>query len=125
MAVELYGHCPHCNDTVLLRREEIDVFLAIILAIFTAGFGVLIYLLIYYNQEPNHCVHCNSVCEITHQEQKTYMLPYHQPKHPYKVAAAPQNEVEEKAVYCPNCGNSLEERGERNFCPLCGVDLME
>ena len=41
------GWCPRCQQNVLLTREEIDTCLAVVLLIFTAGIGLLIYLAIY------------------------------------------------------------------------------
>ncbi|MGV9171384.1 MAG: hypothetical protein ACOC44_00465 [Promethearchaeia archaeon] len=51
------AYCSKCERNVLLVREDIDLPLAIILLIFTAGFGLFIYLIIYYNREENRCVH--------------------------------------------------------------------
>ena len=55
--------CPKCKKEVQTKREDIDWFLLIILAIFTAGFGVLIYLYFYFKKVENHCVWCESICQ--------------------------------------------------------------
>ena len=54
------GYCPRCQQNVLLKREEIDTCLAIILLIFTAGIGLLIYLAIYYSKAEDRCIHCGA-----------------------------------------------------------------
>lgn len=44
------AYCSNCQKNVLLVREDIDIPLAIILLVFTAGFGLFVYLIIYYNR---------------------------------------------------------------------------
>ena len=62
-------YCSNCKTNVLTMREEIDICLVIILCIFTAGFGLLIYLAIYYDKKPIHCVHCKATCQPNLSEQ--------------------------------------------------------
>ena len=52
------GYCGHCQQQVSAKREEIDICLAIILAIFTVGIGLAIYLAIWHSKPINRCVHC-------------------------------------------------------------------
>jgi hypothetical protein len=47
------GYCPKCAKEVYMKREEIDICLCIILAIFTAGIGLLIYMVIYLDKKEN------------------------------------------------------------------------
>ena len=64
------GYCEHCKQNVLLSRQDIDTCLAIILLLFTAGIGLIIYLIIYYSRPKNRCVHCGTEV-VTFLEQQT------------------------------------------------------
>ncbi|MEJ2296521.1 MAG: hypothetical protein P8Y23_17375 [Candidatus Lokiarchaeota archaeon] len=55
-------YCNKCQSYGLTKREDLDMGIVIILFIFTGGLGFLIYLGIYYDKEPNRCIHCNSIC---------------------------------------------------------------
>ncbi|TXT64915.1 MAG: hypothetical protein BAJALOKI3v1_150018 [Promethearchaeota archaeon] len=129
------GYCPHCGEVVLGKREDIDICLAIILAIFTAGIGLIIYLIIWYSKDENRCVHCNSVLRPTEtQFQPSQGQPYRQEptppqQNPYKMASSStstSNSKEEvisggNTKYCPFCGSDIEPGAK--FCPNCGSKI--
>jgi len=124
------GYCPHCQQNVLLTREDIDVCLAIILLIFTAGIGLIIYLAIYYSRAEDKCVHCGTRITAL-QTQPVGQIPYQQQtqQNPYTYQTQPTQEdtatssVEEfkgeSPFFCVYCGEKLEFEGIK-FCPNCG-----
>lgn len=103
------GFCLRCNQNVLLTRKDFDTCLAIILLIFTAGIGLIIYLAIYYSKREDRCVHCGTQITIS-QSQKSYS--YH-------------SQIQTQSTLSPTSGNTSEEiKGALpNFCPLCGEKL--
>ena len=116
-------YCPHCKSNVLTTREEFNWCLAIILAIFTSGFGLLIYLAIYYSKPENRCVHCHSICQLKEVEQPTTQVvsnPYHVGNQMQLVQLQGQTS-EESPKYCLNCGVKLERAGK--FCAYCGANI--
>ncbi|MHA1194655.1 MAG: hypothetical protein ACTSRH_00375 [Promethearchaeota archaeon] len=121
-------YCPKCKTNVLTKREDIDICLIIILAIFTAGIGVIIYLIIYFSNEPIRCVYCNSICQISTKKEivvnengkKTVQL--------NNIDQFSQNIEESKQEvshisYCYHCGEKLDDRTELKFCPFCGINI--
>jgi len=121
------NYCPNCNMNVLTVREDINICLIIILSIFTAGIGVLIYLAIYYEKEPNRCVHCKSICQPISNIQNEYVL-NSKPSQINKYQEA-ENYVETnvqvaaKLKFCPNCGVKIGEREGLKFCAFCGTKI--
>jgi hypothetical protein len=124
------GYCPHCQQNVLLTREDIDICLAIILLIFTAGIGLIIYLTIYYSRPEDKCVHCRTrvspiqtqpVGQIPHQDQaQPYPYTYQtQPTQGYTASSSVEGIREEEPLFCVYCGEKLKVKGIK-FCPNCG-----
>ena len=116
------GYCEYCKQNVLLTRQEIDTWLAIILLIFTAGIGLIIYLIIYYMRPRNRCIHCGT---------EVHSFLDHQTVNAKKISSQQQGKIEvlpveivegEKANYCPLCGADLDEN-QQNFCPSCGSKI--
>ncbi len=109
------GYCSKCNGNVLLTKEEINVPLVIILAIFTGGLGLIIYFLIYRDKPVNRCVHCKSIClheKIENNASDQKALPN----------ATSQNEL--KVIkYCSNCGVELRTQEGIIFCAFCGFQI--
>lgn len=106
---------------MLLAREDIDLLLAIILLCFTAGIGLIIYLMIYYSKPENMCVHCNSVVssqspgdipQIKSSQLQTTEVEYNQ----VVVSQEP-----EKQKYCQFCGEKIQE--DAQFCQGCGAKV--
>lgn len=112
------GFCPKCKEEVLLKRNDLDICLLIILTIFTAGIGTIIYLIIYYSTEPKRCLKCNSLCVPLSLQNK--QLPVNT-----DVKNPNSKIISHKIInYCPDCGTKLGNLGnEPNYCPFCGSNL--
>lgn len=118
----LIGYCPNCKENVSTKREDLNICLIIILCIFTGGIGAIIYLLIYYNLEPNRCIHCSSLCAPYHR--LTHNSETHSNSDISQESTQPQ---ENNPSYCPSCGGQLSHDGSNRpkYCPYCGVKLGE
>jgi len=124
-------YCPRCETNVLAAREDIDICLALILAIFTAGVGLIIYLVYYYAQDENRCVHCHSMC-LPHQTGQEISLtspvtnPYRQIQETQQVQQVQQLQVVNNdnggINFCNNCGSKIS-RQNTSFCPFCGTNI--
>lgn len=113
------GYCPHCHQNVLMRRDEMNVVLAILLLCCT-GIGFFIYLIFHYSKPENQCVHCGSICQAT--------LPSTAPQTAQQIQFQTQSNTEnaktlgKQQKFCPLCGNKLDT-GNQNFCANCGSKL--
>ncbi|MBA7531185.1 hypothetical protein ES705_23396 [subsurface metagenome] len=120
-------YCSNCKTNVLTMREEIDICLVIILCIFTAGFGLLIYLAIYYDKKPIHCVHCKATCQpnLSEQTNNHSTLKTNEAKSYQEIKLYKSNEpaIEEHSIFCYNCGVQLSEREGLKFCAFCGTKI--
>lgn len=120
-------YCPNCKMNVLTTREDIDICLVIILCIFTAGIGLLIYLAIYYDKEPNRCVHCKTIVQPVSNEQwdnsssvTSNQIDGYQEIKTYKKY---ESIVEENSKFCSNCGVKLGDREGLKYCAFCGSKI--
>ncbi|MBY9007609.1 MAG: hypothetical protein KGD63_12735 [Candidatus Lokiarchaeota archaeon] len=125
-------YCPKCKTEVSIKREEINWVLVVILAIFTAGIGVLIYLAIYFDKPENRCIHCDSICQKTVVLHSPYVL---NPITPNVVSNSnkqiysktPSDNIENTSTiinkYCPFCGSKLGDGEGGKFCPFCGYNI--
>ncbi|MFX1381962.1 MAG: hypothetical protein ACFFBP_05910 [Promethearchaeota archaeon] len=114
------GFCHHCNQNVLLRREEFDVCLAIILLLFTAGIGFIIYLAVYYSKPEDRCIHCGNRIALIESSQYSQQN-VHNKGIPKPVSSKPSQEeiqIIDEPIYCAFCGDKLST--EENYCPNCG-----
>ncbi len=121
-------YCPNCKMNVFTVREDLDIALIIILSIFTAGLGALIYLAIYYDKERNRCIHCKSICQ--------HIILEHQSGNPISLIKVPYasgsgNQLgyqvqiqEQQSKFCFNCGIKLDEREGLKFCAYCGTKMI-
>ena len=119
------GYCPICKQNVLLVREALNWPLMIILLIFTAGIGLIIFLIIYYNKPESRCIHCHTQISLKSDinvQSSTYVQDEHQKTH----LSDSNSEVKVKAdetlnrKYCSYCGEpQLNELAK--FCPHCGT----
>ena len=113
------GYCPHCQQNVLMAREEMNVVLAILLLCCT-GIGFFIYLIFYYSKPENKCIHCGSYCQAT--------LPNKSSQTTLQLQNQTQSNTEnaktlgEHLKFCPLCGNKLDT-GNQKFCSNCGSKL--
>jgi hypothetical protein len=106
------------------KKMEFNVAIAVILAIFTGGIGLLIYVAIYLDREKRpRCLQCNSVC---------YPRTNAQPASNYQVVSTANQALNQKAIvltqtvdekpkFCYNCGTELNQHDSAKFCPLCGT----
>lgn len=120
-------YCPNCKMNVLTVREDINICLLIILGIFTAFIGPLIYLAIYYDKEPNRCVHCKSICQPISNIQNDSVL-YSKPSQINKYQELETNtenngKVAAESKFCSNCGVKIGEREGLKFCAFCGTKI--
>jgi hypothetical protein len=114
---------------VYVRKMEFNIGLAIFLAIFTGGIGLLIYVAVYLDKsnKPPRCIHCNNICYEQKEDIQPKGNPYQfvsssNPPQPQKIIAEPQK-IEEKPVFCYNCGSELEKDTDAKFCALCGTSI--
>ncbi|MFW9902199.1 MAG: hypothetical protein ACFFDY_13115 [Candidatus Thorarchaeota archaeon] len=120
-------YCPKCNMNVYTKKNEFNIGLAIILAIFTGGLGLLIYVAIYLDREHKpRCIHCDSVCyeqKELEQQSSNYQLisSSQQPEHLQTIKKS--DHIEEKAHFCYNCGTELSQNDNAKFCALCGSSI--
>ncbi|MBY9007611.1 MAG: zinc ribbon domain-containing protein [Candidatus Lokiarchaeota archaeon] len=123
------GYCEHCQQQVLTKREDINMILAIILTIFTAILGLIIYLAVWSSKPENRCVQCNSIVsqpmDVRIQNSNN---PYETSQNdPYE--ASQNNSIEEE--YIPDFSlDPINEResevltgGRSQFCSLCGEKI--
>jgi hypothetical protein len=114
--------------TVLTKNNDFNVGLAIILLIFTGGIGLLIYVAIYLDREHKpRCIHCDSVCYEQKEETQPKNNPYQlvsssNPPLTQEDIEEPQK-VEEKPLFCYNCGSELDREINAKFCALCGTSI--
>jgi len=115
-------YCPHCKQRVLLVRKNFDICLALILLIFTAGIGLIVYLIIYYSQPKNRCIHCGTEINLLPSEfSNVSSLQSSQQAFIKNHQQVVINE-DDNASYCPYCGIKLEKRKQK-FCENCGSCL--
>ncbi len=117
-------YCPYCKMNVSTKKEDFRIGLAILLAIFTGGLGLLIYVAIYLDKPQNRCTNCNHVCEprqmIITQSNSNYQLISTSTQIENQKPIVKTQLVEEHAKFCFNCGVELNQRENAKFCPLCG-----
>ena len=113
------GFCPRCNQQVLLTRKDIDICLAVVLLIFTAGIGLLIYLAIYYSKGEDRCMHCGT--QVTRYNIQSSYIPS-QNQFQTSQNSIPLEESEESLVkelkYCSFCGEKITHLDR--YCQNCG-----
>jgi hypothetical protein len=109
------------------KKEDFRVGLAILLVIFTGGFGLLIYVAIYLDREKRpRCIHCKSVCnsqQISNQSSSNYQLINNSNQISSQKAVAQTQLVVETAKYCFSCGVELDSREDAKFCRFCGTNI--
>jgi len=117
------GFCNRCNQQVLLQRKEIDTCLVVVLLIFTAGIGLLIYLAIYYGKPEDRCMHCGT--QIARFPVQSRYYPESQAQNQFTQGSTPIKASERSIVpevqYCGLCGESILY-GTR-YCPSCGSKI--
>ena len=117
------GYCAHCKQNVLLKREDIDICLAIILLLFTAGIGLVIYLIIYYSKPLNRCVHCNSIAGPPLSELDSSKRLENQ-EILNSEPSSPNSHIKESIRYCAYCGEPIKSVNTQ-YCAHCGTKISE
>jgi len=118
------GYCPICKQNVLLVREALNWPLIIILLIFTAGIGLIIYLVIYYNKFESQCIHCHTQISLSSNksiQSSTYFQAENQKTPHSDIQADKKVKADETSIHkqCSFYGEPLlNERAK--FCPHCG-----
>ena len=119
-------YCPHCKMNVLTSRENFRVGLAILLAIFTGGIGLLIYLAIYLDKPKIFCVHCRSECQIQQVNESVssnyQVIDQSRQNQLLVMPVEKKSNIKDNSKFCHNCGTKLSER-QAKFCPLCGSSI--
>ena len=106
-------YCPNCRRDVLCVRQRFNWALAVILALFTGGLLLLVYVAIYLSKEANLCAHCGTVC---HPKMVT-------PQALSQVEIVEKHPAQDKAIFCTSCGCKLDDRSDVKFCALCGTSV--
>jgi DNA-directed RNA polymerase subunit RPC12/RpoP len=118
------AYCSRCQQKVLLTREKIDICLAVILFIFTAGIGLIIYLAVHYSKPKLHCVHCGT--KVTSFQTPTSYTYQSQSQIRTASHSTPTNSTEKvlgaKPNFCAFCGEKIEV--DMNFCQNCGSKIV-
>ncbi len=120
-------YCPKCKINVETKKMEFNIVLVIILAIFTGGIGILIYVAIFLDREKRpRCVHCNSICNarlVSNQSNSTYQLISSSNQVLSQKAVVQTQLVGGTASYCFSCGVELDKREDAKFCRFCGTNI--
>ncbi|KKK41817.1 hypothetical protein LCGC14_0496340 [marine sediment metagenome] len=120
-------YCSQCKRNVETTIKDINIVLAVLLAIFTGGIGLLIYVAIYL-EKKHKCIHCNSVCKaktMTNHPVSNYQLISLSNQNQYQETVVGTQLTAIKGKFCYNCGTELDVREVANFCPLCGSSNSE
>ena len=119
-------YCPQCQKNVETKKEDFRIGLAILLIIFTGGFGLLIYVAVYLDKAKNRCIHCNNVCQtqiINDPPMPNYQVISSSGQSLKQQTILELQPVEGKAKFCYNCGVELNQSEEAKFCALCGSNV--
>jgi predicted RNA-binding Zn-ribbon protein involved in translation (DUF1610 family) len=121
------GYCPNCRQNVLLVREAINWPLAIILLIFTGGIGLIIYLIIYFNQARSRCIHCHSLIPLKSNNAIQTPSPIqtgNQLRQESEITTGDtaKDVKTQRQQFCSFCGERLISK-DANFCPYCGTKI--
>ena len=124
------GYCPYCQKNVHMKKEDFRVGLAIVLLVFTAGFGLFIYLMIYLDKKAEKCIYCGSKCQpllINYQSEPssaTYLTQEYSNGPSTQLVYQEKTPIMlERASFCPNCGGELN--ADHKFCSFCGNTLAQ
>jgi len=121
------GYCPYCKQNVLLVREGANWPLLIILLIFTAGIGLIIYGIIYFNKTPSRCIHCKtqialtSTSSVQSSKQIQTITRLGQKSDNIAVDSVEDNKTLQQN-FCSFCGELLFNK-KAKFCAHCGIKV--
>ncbi|MEJ2251117.1 MAG: hypothetical protein P8Y70_13315 [Candidatus Lokiarchaeota archaeon] len=122
-----YAYCPYCKTTQKLKREDFNVWLSIVLLIFT-GIGFFIYLIYHYTKPKDRCYFCGTIIQHPQAmlEKGEYVKYGNIASREIGTRIEKQKDSDEEIVqirgdtikYCRYCGGELKE--DSKFCPSCG-----
>ncbi|MBD3196016.1 MAG: hypothetical protein GF317_13240 [Candidatus Lokiarchaeota archaeon] len=132
------GYCQKCGQRVLLTRRSLDWGLAIILLIFTAGVGLIIYIIHYYTQPENICIHCGALIENKETNQLNDKSNINEEiishkstnNNPYRFQVKDDHKKKEDILqhikgvsfsYCSFCGERTDPNSD--LCQNCGSKI--
>ncbi|MBY9007610.1 MAG: hypothetical protein KGD63_12740 [Candidatus Lokiarchaeota archaeon] len=117
-----FGYCKNCKQNVLLKREKLNIGLIILLIIFTAGIGLLIYVWIHILKEKNLCIHCGTYSSPIKNNEKQSLINN-------QLSVYNKGTLNEINLYTENADSYRRESiirisGDKiNYCPLCGQEI--
>lgn len=127
-----FGYCEKCEQNVLLKREKINNILAIILLIFTAGIGLLIYIWIHSTKEKVLCIHCGTyalpITNIGNNQLSTDNIGIQNQNNPYMTNSDKNSNYARESIIqisgdkvnsCSLCGQEIKDH-DGEYCPYCG-----
>jgi hypothetical protein len=115
-------YCPVCEEEVQAKRENMNWAILILLTIFTAGIGTLIYLAIWLEKPLNRCITCNSLCYPSREAFNIKNVSNSRTSRQVSTTVPEKVEVnEEKSVFCVSCGAELDAKA--HYCAYCGSNL--
>ncbi|MBN1215896.1 MAG: hypothetical protein JXA99_10705 [Candidatus Lokiarchaeota archaeon] len=132
-----FGYCRECKQNVLLKREKINIPLAILLLIFSAGIGLLIYIWIHNTKSKNVCIHCGNYAtpiennKRVHNQLYTYNQTNQNKNNPYLANIKDSMNYREESLieisgekinHCSLCGHELDNNNPE-YCAFCGEKL--
>ena len=117
-------HCPKCNKNVYTKKNDFNIGLAIFLAIFTGGIGLLIYVAVYLDREHKpRCIHCDSVCYEQIEDVQlvsNYQVISNSNQMQTQKVIVESYKTDANGKFCYNCGSELDQNENAKFCALCG-----
>lgn len=111
-------YCPVCEKEVQAKREDINWAILVLLTIFTAGLGNLIYISIWLKKPFNRCIHCNSLCDPSKRILNTREISNNGSGQVSEIISKKEMKNNGKHKFCTNCGAELD--GKAQFCAYCG-----
>ena len=120
-------YCPKCNKNVYTKKNDFNIGLAIFLAIFTGGIGLLIYVAVYLDREHKpRCIHCDSVCyePMEHQSVSNYHVINTSNQEQSQKLVLESYKNKKSSKFCYNCGSELDQSENAKFCALCGSAIQ-
>jgi len=121
-------HCPKCNKNVYTKKNDFNIGLAIFLAIFTGGIGLLIYIAVYLDRENKpRCITCNSICYEPKEDVQlvtNYQVISTSNQGQSQKLILESHKNEESSKFCYNCGSELDQSENAKFCALCGSSIQ-
>lgn len=115
-------YCPVCQEVVQAKREDINWAILVLLTIFTAGIGTLIYLSVWLKKPFDRCTTCNSLCCASKGAVSKRNSPEQDNSSQMEKIESKQSVKNDNINrFCTNCGAELDIKAQ--FCAYCGSNL--